>query len=66
VKDPYQRLDYYLGIYFMLGALAIVFLVASTWQIMMTMVPRSGENFHLSLLQTVLRYIQPPACAPLL
>lgn len=38
----------------MLGGLAIVFLVASTWQMIVTMVPLSGTNFHRSLLKTVL------------
>ncbi|KAH6876442.1 P-loop containing nucleoside triphosphate hydrolase protein [Thelonectria olida] len=53
-KDPFTRLGYYLGIYAMLGGLAIVFLVASTWQMIVTMVPLSGNNFHRSLLKTVL------------
>jgi hypothetical protein len=55
IEEPYQRLGFYLGIYFMLGALGIIFLIASCWQILITMVPRSGENFHLTLLRTVLR-----------
>ncbi|RMJ01545.1 hypothetical protein CDV36_015712 [Fusarium kuroshium] len=53
-KDPFTRLGYYLGIYAMLGGLAIVFLVVSTWQMIVTMVPLSGNNFHQSLLNTVL------------
>lgn len=53
-KDPFTRLGYYLGIYAMLGGLAIVFLVLSTWQMIVTMVPLSGNNFHQSLLKTVL------------
>ncbi|KAJ3549386.1 hypothetical protein NM208_g529 [Fusarium decemcellulare] len=53
-KDPFARLGYYLGIYAMLGGLAIVFLVVSTWQMIVTMVPLSGNNFHQSLLKTVL------------
>ncbi|RMI99793.1 hypothetical protein CDV36_015945 [Fusarium kuroshium] len=53
-KDPFTRLGYYLGIYAMLGGLAIVFLVVSTWQMIVTMVPLSGNNFHQSLLRTVL------------
>lgn len=53
-KDPFTRLGYYLGIYAMLGGLAIIFLVLSTWQMIVTMVPLSGNNFHQSLLKTVL------------
>ncbi|KAF4957433.1 hypothetical protein FSARC_11314 [Fusarium sarcochroum] len=53
-KDPFTRLGYYLGIYAMLGSLAIIFLVLSTWQMIVTMVPLSGNNFHQSLLKTVL------------
>ncbi|KAH7125806.1 ABC transporter type 1, transmembrane domain-containing protein [Dactylonectria macrodidyma] len=53
-KDPSARLGYDLGIYAMLGVLAIVFLVASTWQMIVTMIPLSGNNFHRSLFMTVL------------
>ncbi|KAF5023770.1 hypothetical protein F66182_4163 [Fusarium sp. NRRL 66182] len=53
-KEPFTRLGYYLGIYAMLGGLAIMFLVLSTWQMIVTMVPLSGNNFHQSLLKTVL------------
>ncbi|KAK2127563.1 P-loop containing nucleoside triphosphate hydrolase protein [Fusarium oxysporum II5] len=53
-KDPFARLGYYLGIYAMLGGLAIIFLVLSTWQMIVTMVPLSGNSFHQSLLKTVL------------
>ncbi|KAF5565087.1 multidrug resistance [Fusarium phyllophilum] len=53
-KKPFARLGYYLGIYAMLGGLAIIFLVVSTWQMIVTMVPLSGNSFHQSLLKTVL------------
>ncbi|KAI1930027.1 hypothetical protein LOZ60_001286 [Ophidiomyces ophidiicola] len=53
-ERPYERLGYYLGIYVMLGFLAIICLIASCWQMIITMVPKSGETFHLTLLQTVL------------
>lgn len=53
-KEPFTKLGYYLGIYAMLGGLSIVFLVLSTWQMIVTMVPLSGNNFHQSLLNTVL------------
>ncbi|KAF2731990.1 ABC multidrug transporter-like protein [Polyplosphaeria fusca] len=51
---PNQRLGYYLGIYAMLGGLALIFLVVSCWQLIITMVPRSGVIFHHKLLTTVL------------
>ena len=53
-KEPNQRLGYYLGIYAMLGVLALLFLVVSCWQMIVTMVPLSGKNFHWSLLKSVL------------
>ncbi|RBR18642.1 uncharacterized protein FIESC28_05919 [Fusarium coffeatum] len=53
-KEPFTKLGYYLGIYAMLGGLSIIFLVLSTWQMIVTMVPLSGNNFHQSLLNTVL------------
>ncbi|KAJ4116110.1 hypothetical protein NW768_011082 [Fusarium equiseti] len=53
-KEPFTKLGYYLGIYAMLGGLSIIFLVLSTWQMIVTMVPLSGNNFHQSLLKTVL------------
>ena len=52
--NPNQRLGYWLGIYAMLGVLALVFLVVSCWQMIVTMVPLSGNKFHWSLLKTVL------------
>jgi ATP-binding cassette subfamily C (CFTR/MRP) protein 1 len=53
-EAPNQRLGYYLGIYAMLGVLALLFLVVSCWQLIVTMVPLSGKNFHWSLLRAVL------------
>ncbi|KAI8938151.1 hypothetical protein NX059_005817 [Plenodomus lindquistii] len=53
-KHPNQRLGYYLGIYAMLGGLALFFLMVSCWQLIITMVPRSGVMFHQKLLNTVL------------
>ena len=51
---PNQRLGYYLGIYAMLGILGLASLVISCWQIIITMVPKSGANFHHRLLKAVL------------
>lgn len=51
---PNQRLGYYLGIYAMLGGLSLFFLIVSCWQLIITMVPRSGVIFHQKLLDTVL------------
>lgn len=53
-EEPNQQLGYYLGIYAMLGALALLFLIVSCWQMIVTMVPLSGKTFHKSLLTTVL------------
>lgn len=38
----------------MLGGLALVFLIISCWQLIITMVPRSGVHFHKKLLNRVL------------
>ncbi|KAL1965989.1 hypothetical protein VTN77DRAFT_4929 [Rasamsonia byssochlamydoides] len=54
VQEPYLETPYYLGIYVMLGGLALISLVISCWQLIITMVPKSGERFHLALLNTVL------------
>jgi ABC-type multidrug transport system fused ATPase/permease subunit len=51
---PNSRLDYWLGVYAALGGAAIVCLSVSCWQIFITMVPRTGERFHLAMLKTVL------------
>ena len=53
-EDPNQKLGYYLGIYAMLGVMGLVSLIISCWQIIITMVPQSGGNFHHRLLKTVL------------
>jgi ATP-binding cassette subfamily C (CFTR/MRP) protein 1 len=52
--DPNGRLGYYLGIYAVLGVLALVSLVISCWELIINMVPKSGENFHWVLLKTVM------------
>lgn len=51
---PKQELGYYLGIYVMLGCIAMLALILGCWQMIITMVPKSGENFHRKLLTTVL------------
>ncbi|KAL6705718.1 hypothetical protein ACN47E_006507 [Coniothyrium glycines] len=53
-KYPNQRLGYWLGVYAMFGGLALFFLIVSCWQLIITMVPRSGVMFHQKLLDTVL------------
>lgn len=53
-QRPNQKLGYYLGIYAMLGVMGLVSLIISCWQIIITMVPQSGGNFHHRLLRTVL------------
>ena len=54
VEHPNANLGYWLGIYAMLGVVALASLVLSCWQIIVKMVPRSGGNFHSRLLHTVL------------
>ena len=53
-RHPNQNLGYYLGIYAMLGVMGLISLIISCWQIIITMVPQSGGNFHHRLLKTVL------------
>ncbi|OCL14026.1 putative multidrug resistance protein MDR [Glonium stellatum] len=54
MKDPNGRLGYWLGVYVALGCTALLCLIVSCWQMIITMVPRSGERFHYTLLSTVL------------
>lgn len=49
-----EDLGYWLGIYALLGVVGLISLIISCWQIIITMVPQSGENFHWRLLNTVL------------
>ncbi|KAJ5135875.1 uncharacterized protein N7515_005153 [Penicillium bovifimosum] len=51
---PKQEIGHYLGIYVMLGCIAMLALIVGCWQMIITMVPKSGENFHRRLLTTVL------------
>ncbi|KAI9709499.1 MAG: hypothetical protein M1820_003259 [Bogoriella megaspora] len=51
---PNENLGYWLGIYGLLGAVALICLIVSCWQLIITMVPKSAENFHWMLLRTVL------------
>ena len=53
-KDPNGKLEFYLGIYAVLGFGAIVCLITSCWELIINMVPKSGERFHWALLKTVL------------
>jgi ABC-type multidrug transport system fused ATPase/permease subunit len=52
--DPAGQKNYYMGIYAMLGAIAMISLIAGSYQLIVTMVPISGANFHKVLLQTTL------------
>lgn len=52
--EPKQHIGHYLGIYVMLGAVAMLALLVGSWQMIITMVPKSGESFHRRLLSTVL------------
>ena len=53
-NHPNGNLGYWLGIYALLGVAGLISLVVSCWQIIVTMVPQSGGNFHSRLLKTVL------------
>ncbi|KAL2871704.1 P-loop containing nucleoside triphosphate hydrolase protein [Aspergillus lucknowensis] len=53
-KEPGEHTQHYVGIYFMLGGLAMVCLIVSCWDVVVTSVPKSGERFHEALLDTVL------------
>lgn len=53
-RKPNENLGYWLGIYALLGVAGLASLIVSCWQIIITMVPQSGENFHWRLLNTVL------------
>lgn len=52
--DPAGEENYYMGIYAMLGFIAMIALIAGSYQLIVTMVPISGANFHKVLLQTTL------------
>ncbi|KAL8671339.1 MAG: hypothetical protein Q9168_004163, partial [Polycauliona sp. 1 TL-2023] len=54
-KTPNDNLGYWLGIYALLGVGGLVSIIVSCWQIIITMVPQSGANFHWKLLNTVFR-----------
>ncbi|KAL3460707.1 P-loop containing nucleoside triphosphate hydrolase protein [Aspergillus heterothallicus] len=53
-SHPGKHTGYYLGVYAMLGVTGMLCLIAGAWQMIITMVPRSGEVFHRKLLKTVL------------
>ncbi|KAL2812693.1 P-loop containing nucleoside triphosphate hydrolase protein [Aspergillus granulosus] len=52
--EPGKHTQHYVGVYFMLGGLAMICLIVSCWDIVVTSVPKSGERFHQALLETVL------------
>ncbi|CAI7576605.1 unnamed protein product [Penicillium manginii] len=54
MAEPKKHIGHYLGIYVMLGCIAMLTLIAGCWQMIITMVPKSGESFHRRLLSTVL------------
>ncbi|KAL8995121.1 MAG: hypothetical protein Q9169_005084 [Polycauliona sp. 2 TL-2023] len=53
--SPNDNLGYWLGIYALLGVGGLISIICSCWQIIITMVPQSGANFHWKLLNTVFR-----------
>lgn len=55
--EPGEHTQHYVGIYFVLGGLAMICLLVSCWDVIVSSVPRSGERFHGALLDTVLRCV---------
>ena len=53
-KAPNSNLGFWLGIYAAIGVVGLAALGISCWQLIVTMVPISGEAFHLKLLSKVL------------
>ncbi|KAF2177348.1 hypothetical protein K469DRAFT_755155 [Zopfia rhizophila CBS 207.26] len=53
-KTPNARLGYYLGVYVVLGVLSLLCLMFGAWQMLLIMIPKSGEHFHFKLLNIVL------------
>ena len=53
--DPNGNLGYWLGIYGLLAAGALIALVGSVWHMLINIMPKSGEGLHRDLLSTVLR-----------
>ncbi|KAJ8611714.1 hypothetical protein MRB53_037825 [Persea americana] len=56
-NDDYgtQRVGYWLGVYAALGGLALIMTFASSWVLLMIMVPTTARRFHSYLLQTTMR-----------
>ncbi|PLB43887.1 ABC multidrug transporter [Aspergillus steynii IBT 23096] len=52
--DPGKQTGYYIGIYAMLGAVGMISLIIGCRQMIISMVPKSGEKFHRQLLSKVL------------
>ncbi|KAL2826233.1 P-loop containing nucleoside triphosphate hydrolase protein [Aspergillus cavernicola] len=52
--EPGAHTQHYVGVYFMLGGVAMICLIVSCWDVVVTSVPKSGERFHEALLETVL------------
>ncbi|KAI9928790.1 hypothetical protein MW887_002008 [Aspergillus wentii] len=53
-EDPNGRTAYYVGIYAMICVVGMITLLLGTWEMIIDMVPKSGESFHRRLLTTVL------------
>lgn len=52
--DPGTQTGYYIGIYAMLGVVGMISLIIGCRQMIISMVPKSGEKFHHQLLSKVL------------
>ncbi|TWU72930.1 hypothetical protein ED733_000994 [Metarhizium rileyi] len=54
VEHPNEHIDYWLGIYFALAALAVVGCMGSDWAFRMMLVPKTSRKFHQLLLDTTM------------
>ncbi|CEJ57910.1 hypothetical protein PMG11_06587 [Penicillium brasilianum] len=57
VDHPNNRLGYWIGVYALFGALAILSIILACWLMICNMVKDSAESLHLTLVQTVERAV---------
>lgn len=54
-KHPNENIEYWLGVYFGLAALAVLGCMGSDWAFRMLLVPKTSHKFHQLLLDTTMR-----------
>ncbi|KAJ5484697.1 ABC multidrug transporter [Penicillium diatomitis] len=57
VDQPNNRLGYWIGLYALFGALAIISLILACWLMICNMVKDSAESLHLTLVHTIERAV---------